>query len=94
MFEGGEGKAIFVMDETGRFFASKRQARGEFHHSSFLAGEPVAAAGEITVDQGVVKAVTLKSGHYKPREFFMDQFSTELGRRGVDTSGIIRGSGF
>jgi hypothetical protein len=32
------GKSIFVMDETGNIYASPHQERGQFHHSSFLAG--------------------------------------------------------
>jgi hypothetical protein len=46
-----EGRAIFVMDENGDFYASKSQQVGRFHHSSLAGGEPVAAAGEMKVEQ-------------------------------------------
>jgi hypothetical protein len=59
----GGGNAIFVMDANGNTFASKTQIVGEFHHSSLAAGQPVAAAGELRVEQGVLKAITDKSGH-------------------------------
>ncbi|WP_156371317.1 hypothetical protein [Nocardia arizonensis] len=41
----GDGKAIFVMDENGKLYASTYHAPGQFHHSSFLAGQPVSGAG-------------------------------------------------
>jgi hypothetical protein len=69
----GEGKAIFVMDENGDFYASKFQQVGRFHHSSLAAGEPVAAAGETKVEQGVLILISNKSGHYRPGRTFMEQ---------------------
>ncbi len=39
--------------------------RRRFHHSSFLAGAPVKAAGEWLVVDGQVMAITDKTGHYK-----------------------------
>ena len=39
---------------------------GVFHHSTFLSGSAVMAAGELVVQQGVVKCITAKSGHYTP----------------------------
>lgn len=60
----GDGWAIFVVDLQERIYAGP-YAYGEFHHSSFLAGAPVLAAGEIAVDQGRVVGLTNKTGHYK-----------------------------
>jgi len=54
------------MSEEGRFYLSKNYAYGKFHHSSFLAGKPVAAAGEIYIEKGIIKIVTDGSGHYRP----------------------------
>ena len=67
------GRAIFVMDANGEFYASKYQMVGDFHHSSLLAGAPVAAAGELEVENGVLKAVSDKSGHYRPGRLYTDQ---------------------
>jgi hypothetical protein len=58
-------KAIFVMNAAGEFFAAQRQIIGRFHHSSLAAGEPVAAAGEILVLDGLLFEISNKSGHYR-----------------------------
>ncbi|WP_378181399.1 fibronectin type III domain-containing protein [Aquimarina sp. SS2-1] len=59
-------KAIFVMSENGKIYISKNRAYGEFHHSSFLSGEKISAAGEITIENGIIKIISNESGHYKP----------------------------
>jgi hypothetical protein len=84
----GTGRAIFVMDEHGNFYASKKQIVGGFHHSSLLAGQPVAAAGELQVDKGVIKVISDKSGHYTPGRQFSQQAIDSLQRSGVDTSAV------
>lgn len=58
--------AIFVMSEEGKLYLSKNYAYGKFHHSTFLAGKSVAAAGEMVIEKGIVKIVTDGSGHYQP----------------------------
>lgn len=49
-----------------------------FNHSSFLAGEAVAAAGEFKVSQGTLKLVSNKSGHYYPKAIHIYNFLCEL----------------
>ena len=83
----GKGYGIFVMDNEGRIFAAAHKV-GLFHHSSFLAGASVAAAGEIKIEHGVIKAVTNKSGHYKPSDPEMIQLFQELESRGVDLTSV------
>ncbi len=61
----GPGVAIFVMDERGRFYAGSH-VKGELHHSSFLAGGGVKAAGELAATSGKLTMISGKSGHYKP----------------------------
>jgi len=61
-----EPRAIFAMDRDGNVFASNYQEVGRFHHSSLVGGEPVAAAGELGVKDGVVHFVSNASGHYRP----------------------------
>jgi hypothetical protein len=90
----GGGKAIFVMDEAGKIFASPTQTLGKFHHSSFLSGKPVASAGELSAVNGVVQEISRKSGHYQPSAKINSQIITELQRRGVDTKGIKETKGF
>lgn len=75
-----DGRAIFVMTATGTFYASKYQMVGEFHHSSFVAGAPVAAAGEIEVIQGELITLSDRSGHYLPGQQFTRQAIDRLER--------------
>ena len=86
----GQGRAIFTMDESGNFYASKFQQVGEFHHSSLGAGQPVAAAGEIQVDHGVLQAISDKSGHYLPGRAFTQQALDSLQRSGIDLSSVSK----
>ena len=39
-----------------------------FHHTSFLAAEPVQVAGQLEVREGRLQSINLHSGHYRPRE--------------------------
>ncbi len=82
------GRAIFVVDENGYFYASNYTAEGEFHHSSFLAGEPVAAAGEMQVENGTLKFLNDHSGHYWPDSSFTDQAIEILRSGGVDMDAV------
>jgi hypothetical protein len=84
------GKAIFVMDENGSFYASNHQEIGEFHHSSLGRGEPVAAAGELQVDDGVLKGISDKSGHYAPGRQYTQQALDSLKNKGVDMDNVER----
>lgn len=61
----GDGWAVFVCSPEGALYVRTHQA-GFFHHSSFLAGKPVAAGGELLVDEaGKIRFVTNKTGHYR-----------------------------
>lgn len=77
------GRAIFVMDEYGRIYASPYHLLGEFHHSSFLAGGAVAAAGEISAVQGQVQLISDHSTHYRPARRFTHQAVDSLLRQGI-----------
>jgi hypothetical protein len=79
-------RAIFVMDEHGNIFASTSYEIGEFHHSSFLGGRPVAAAGEIEVHNGVLLTLSDRSGHYAPSREFTNQAIDVMKNQGVDMS--------
>lgn len=59
----GIGWGIWVLSPKDKFYSGPH-VKGEFHHSSFLSGEPVKAAGEWKVRDGVVESVTGKTGHY------------------------------
>jgi hypothetical protein len=88
-FEDAGGQAIFVMDQDGHLYASNNKAKGKFHHSSFLAGQPVAAAGYIHVEDGVVKGVSRESGHYKPTEANLNQMLWNLYDQGISAPAYV-----
>ncbi|MCI3206171.1 MULTISPECIES: hypothetical protein [Pandoraea] len=76
-------RAIFVMDRHGDIYLSKTFRKGLFHHSSFLAGQPVAAAGDIRIENGKVTDVSRTSGHYQPTSRHLQQFVDHLTNLGV-----------
>lgn len=82
------------MSKEGRIYASLQQSVGEFHHSSFLAGEAVASAGELKVTKGVISEITRKSGHYQPSKNINNQLLKHLEKEGVDVENIIIKDGF
>ncbi len=77
------GRAIFAMDQHGNIYSAPFHILGEFHHSSFLAGEPVAGAGELAANQGRVLLISDHSTHYRPARKFTQQVVDSLRRRGV-----------
>lgn len=92
VFSGGQGKAIFVMDEQGNVYASLNQEVGHFHHSSFFSGNPVAAAGELQIRNGVLESISDRSGHYRPPPEFLDQAIQVLDNQGAGASSVPRGT--
>jgi hypothetical protein len=60
-----------------------------FNHSSFLAGQPVAAAGEMWFENGVLKGISDSSGHYQPGLTHTMQMLRQLQTMGADLSGVI-----
>jgi hypothetical protein len=49
----GKGWGIFVCDPTGNLYLGTHKV-GRFHHSSFLEGTAVIAAGEMVVENGQI----------------------------------------
>jgi len=81
----------YVMGADGKMYADRPvRTDGMFpdNHTSFLAGQPAAAAGEVEAHGGVIKSVNNSSGHYAPTVRHTDQMLEELKTRGVDTSRI------
>ncbi|NJO01404.1 MAG: hypothetical protein HC880_06690 [Bacteroidia bacterium] len=60
----------------------------QFHHSSFLAGRPVASAGHIVIENGILRAINALTGHYKIDPSLNKQLLEELKLRGVDISKV------
>jgi hypothetical protein len=93
-FSTGEwDETRYVMDGSGRMFADRPERDPmvdwfPMNHSSFLRGEPAAAAGELTAHGGVIQSMNNLSGHYGPLPAHMQQMLDELQARGVNTSQI------
>ena len=84
-----ESKINYVLDSAGNIYFFENEVRKELRHSSILAGAPVAAAGEMTVDKhGKILSVNRKSGHYKPAQQFFDSMLQVLSDSGVDLERI------
>jgi hypothetical protein len=58
------------------------------HHSSPLAGQPVAGAGQLTVVNGKITAINDESGHYKPEGEYLWQTITWLKQAGMPIDDI------
>ena len=90
----GDGFGIYVMGRDGRFYSTSHKI-GLFHHSSFLAGDSVAGAGEIQVVGGTVQYITNKSGHYTPGDKELSQTLHALqGASGFSSAKLARLQGF
>ncbi len=82
------GANIFVMDERGNIYTHPFNEVGKFHHSSFLAGDPVLFAGNIIVLDGEIKYIDNLSGHYKPRAEAIQIALNKLTVLRVDVSNV------
>ncbi|MFE3028893.1 hypothetical protein [Nocardia tengchongensis] len=80
------GRAIFAMDANGDIYSSPHHVLGRFHHSSFLAGAPVAAAGELAAKSGRLHLISDHSTHYRPPRRFTHQLLDNLRRHGVQVA--------
>ena len=78
----GPGYAIYVMSREGNFHVSSHSV-GNRHHSSLLAGQSVACAGEMKVKEGRLLKISNKSGHYTPDVFHFLQTLHSLWIRSV-----------
>jgi hypothetical protein len=80
------GSYLFVMDSQGRFFAGSSSE--VIHHSAFLAGKPVAAAGAMRVVDGRLVMLSNSSGHYMPPLDYIRQALTELKKQRIDLGSV------
>ncbi|RLN48009.1 hypothetical protein BBJ28_00000397 [Nothophytophthora sp. Chile5] len=80
-------KWIFVVDLTGRMYLGRKR-KGRFHHSSFVSGEPIVAAGKIIIKHGVIVAIEPHSGHFKPRLENLTALCVLLTSHGVDVESV------
>ena len=86
-----QGLAIYVMDSMGNLYVSSFQSVGLFHHSSFLAGQPVACAGKLIVKGGQLLYIDVNSGHYQPGQENLRFADATLTIKGVNMSNVKLG---
>ena len=75
-------KFLYAMDKDGHIYAAPdSEVR---HHSAFLAGQPGAAFGLLSVKDGEIQYLDNESGHYLPPADHGYQMLHELRARGVE----------
>lgn len=76
-------KELFIIDHM-----SVDGNGAAIHHSSLLSGAPVLFAGELKIHQGQLSEITMRSGHYKPKESDLRKLLSFLHLRGVKLSNV------
>ncbi|TVU00272.1 hypothetical protein EJB05_54314, partial [Eragrostis curvula] len=91
-----DSKWIFVLSTTRSLYVGQTycktepKKKGQFQHSSFLAGAATSAAGRLVAKQGVLKAIWPYSGHYLPTEENFNEFISFLQENNVDLTNVKR----
>ncbi|MCC7007040.1 MAG: hypothetical protein IT497_10425 [Ottowia sp.] len=86
--ENEAGWAAYVLSPQNKLYIHSH-IPGKFHHSSFLSGLPVQAAGTIKINsKGKLIAITPKSGHYRSTPEMFAKILDSLHKRGVDLRGV------
>lgn len=80
---------IFVMSPFGEIYIGD-SGLNRFHHSSFLAGKPVAAAGNLKVKKSQIIYLDNLSGHYRPEAEHTFQVIEQLLHIGFEIPDRIR----
>ncbi|KAI4365650.1 hypothetical protein MLD38_021616 [Melastoma candidum] len=86
--DGSSGrKWIYVMSTWHKLYVGEKR-KGHFHHSSFLAGGVILAAGRLSAEQGILQSISTYSGHYRPTEESLKRFMAFLEESGVNLDDI------
>nr|POF01670.1 iq domain-containing protein iqm1 [Quercus suber] len=80
-------KWIFVLSTTRNLYIGKKK-KGQFQHSSFLAGGATTAAGRLVAHNGVLEAIWPYSGHYHPTEENFLEFISFLEEHHVNLTNV------
>lgn len=79
-----KGFAAYTLNTNGELstFTHNRMC-DQVAHSTMNAGVPVVAAGEIQIENGVLKKISTHSGHYRPTLFNVYRLLEHLSNRGM-----------
>lgn len=83
----GKHKYIYVTDPQGTLYIANK-VKGQFHHSSFLGGGSVGAAGAIVVNRGKLVKINPRSGHYRPGLRHFNRLLENLKRSNVNLADV------
>lgn len=79
------GFGNYVINSKGEMFVGRERV-GDFHHSTYMQGAPIIAAGMIQIIDGQVRIINPESGHYKPSNSNLREGLTYLSQQSVDLS--------
>ncbi|MED6217006.1 IQ domain-containing protein iqm5 [Stylosanthes scabra] len=80
-------KWIFVLSSSRILYVGEKK-KGQFQHSSFLAGGATIASGRMVVHNGILHAIWPYSGHYRPTEKNFKEFIGFLMEHNVDMTNV------
>lgn len=96
-YSTGSGITIFAMDLYGNLFVKRSNEEGrpvgdirsQYNHSSLNAGNDVICAGEMVVENGVLRRISNGSGHYRPSTANLVECLDELARNGLNLAATM-----
>ncbi|XP_047152021.1 IQ domain-containing protein IQM1-like [Vigna umbellata] len=80
-------KWIFVLSSSRVLYVGEKK-KGQFQHSSFLAGGATIASGRLVAQHGVIDAIWPYSGHYRPTMKNFMEFIGFLMEHDVDLTNV------
>jgi len=83
------GASLYAMNTKGAIYVYGQETEKELKHSSLLAGAGVLCAGTIRFEDGKVKWLTGRSGHYQPTVDNIVSLLERLRQYQVDLNGVI-----
>ncbi len=90
-----KNEAGFAMSMSRTFYVAPHGPTGnpydpkQFYHSSYLAGQTVLCSGSIVIEEGIVKRLTNKSGHYQPTATHLLHALSGLATVGITNDNIV-----
>jgi hypothetical protein len=87
-----DGLAMFVLAADGTLLVNFDHNQPNVFHSSLADAQPIAAAGEVVIRRGELRAASNASGHYRPPACCLEVLLchlTTLGAQGIDRVRLV-----